>query len=51
MSRVKIVGYPGTFVQLKAFSDLSLFGLKPIAVDGVEVIPRHVFHARFEPLA
>src|SRR4030067_3605818 len=47
--QIKIVRWPGTFAQLKAFSDLGLFDLKPVNVDGVEVIPRHVFHALFEP--
>jgi len=47
--QLKIVRYPGTFAQLKAFSDLGLFDLKPINVDGCEVIPRRVFHALFEP--
>ena len=47
--QIKIVRHPGTFAQLKAFSDLGLFELKPVTVDGVGVIPRHVFHALFEP--
>jgi lysine 6-dehydrogenase len=46
---LKTVRYPGSFAQLKAFSDLGLFDLKPIRVDGADVIPRHVFHALFEP--
>jgi lysine 6-dehydrogenase len=47
--QLKIIRYPGTFAQLKAFSDLGLFDLKPIKVDGVDVIPRHAFHTLFEP--
>ncbi len=47
--QLKIIRYPGTFAQMKAFSDLGLFGLEPIKVDGVDVSPRHVFQALFEP--
>jgi lysine 6-dehydrogenase len=47
--QLKIVRYPGTFVQLKAFSDLGLFNLDPVRVDGHDVIPRQMFHALFEP--
>ncbi len=47
--QLKVLRYPGTFAQLKAFSDLGLFDLKPVPVDGTEVVPRHVFHALFEP--
>lgn len=47
--QIKTLRYPGSFGQLKAFSDLGLFELTPIQVDGVDVIPRHVFHALFEP--
>lgn len=46
---LKVLRYPGNFAQLKAFSDLGLFDLKPVKVDGKEVVPRHVFHALFEP--
>jgi len=46
---LKILRYPGTFAQLKAFSDLGLFELAPVEVDGHPVIPRHVFHKLFEP--
>jgi len=45
----KTLRYPGHWAQMKAFHDLGLFDLKPILVDGKEVIPRHVFHALFEP--
>jgi lysine 6-dehydrogenase len=47
--QLKILRYPGTFAQLKAFSDLGLFELQTIQVDGKPVVPRHVFHALFEP--
>lgn len=47
--QLKVLRYPGTFAQLKAFSDLGLFETKPLVVDGREVIPRHVFHSLFEP--
>jgi lysine 6-dehydrogenase len=47
--QLKILRYPGTFAQLKAFSDLGLFGLEPVQVDGKPVVPRHVFHVLFEP--
>lgn len=47
--QLKVLRYPGTFAQLKAFSDLGLFNLKAVRVDGSEVVPRHVFHALFEP--
>jgi lysine 6-dehydrogenase len=47
--QLKVLRYPGNFAQLKAFSDLGLFDLKPVNVDGSSVVPRHVFHALFEP--
>jgi len=47
--QLKVLRYPGTFAQLKAFSDLGLFELKPIRVHGSEVVPRQVFHALYEP--
>jgi lysine 6-dehydrogenase len=47
--QLKIFRYPGTFAQLKAFSDLGLYELDSIEVDGHPVIPRHVFHALYEP--
>jgi lysine 6-dehydrogenase len=43
--------YPGHFAQLRAFYDLGLWELNPVQVNGVEVVPREVFHALFEPLA
>jgi len=47
--QLKVLRYPGTFAQLKTFSDLGLFDPKPIRIDGAEVAPRKVFHALFEP--
>jgi lysine 6-dehydrogenase len=47
--QLKVLRYPGTFAQLKAFSDLGLFELKPAVIDGAEVVPRKLFHALFEP--
>ena len=45
----KTLRYPGHWTQMRAFQDLGLFGLDPVQVDGRKVIPRHVFHALFEP--
>jgi lysine 6-dehydrogenase len=36
-------------VQLKAFSDLGMFELKPVQIDGREVVPRDLFNHLFEP--
>jgi len=47
--QLKVLRYPGTFAQLKAFSDLGLFDLKPVRVDGKEVVPRQLFNLLFEP--
>jgi len=47
--QLKILRYPGTFAQLKAFSDLGLYELDPVQVEGKPVIPRQVFHALYEP--
>jgi lysine 6-dehydrogenase len=46
---LKVLRYAGNFAQLKAFSDLGLFELRPVKVDGLDVIPRHLFHTLFEP--
>ena len=43
------VRYPGHFAQLRAYYDLGLWDLNPIRVSEVEVVPRDVFHALFEP--
>jgi lysine 6-dehydrogenase len=45
----KTLRHPGHFVQLRSFYDLGLWDLKPIPVGGVDVVPRDVFHALFEP--
>lgn len=47
--QLKVLRYPGTFAQLKAYSDLGLYDFKPIKVDGVDVIPRRVFHTLYGP--
>jgi len=47
--QLKVLRYPGTYAQLKAFSDLGLFDPKPVKVDGQQVIPRHMFQVLFEP--
>jgi len=41
--------HPGHFAQLRTFYDLGLWDLTPIRVGEVEVVPRDVFHALFEP--
>jgi lysine 6-dehydrogenase len=41
--------YPGHYAQLRAFYDLGLWDLEPVPVGGVEVVPRDLFHALFEP--
>ena len=45
----KTLRYPGHWTQMQAYENLGLFSLAPVAVDGKKVIPRHVFHALFEP--
>ncbi len=45
----KTLRYPGHFGQLRAFYDLGLWELEPIQVGEVEVVPRDLFHALFEP--
>jgi lysine 6-dehydrogenase len=47
--QLKVLRYPGTFAQLKAYSDLGLYDNKPINVDGASVIPRRVFHELYGP--
>ena len=47
--QLKVLRYPGTFAQLKAFNDLGLFDPNPIQVNGFKVAPREVFQALFEP--
>jgi len=41
--------YPGSLAHLRAFYDLGLWDLEPVQVGEVEVVPRDVFHALFEP--
>ncbi len=45
----KTLRYLGNFAQLRAFYDLGLWDLKPVRAGGVEVVPRDIFHALFEP--
>jgi lysine 6-dehydrogenase len=45
----KTLRHPGHLAQLRAFYDLGLWDLKPVRARGVEVVPRDVFHALFEP--
>jgi len=45
----KTLRYPGHFAQLRAFCDLGLWELTPLQVGDLEVVPREVFHALFEP--
>ncbi len=45
----KTLRYPGHWTQMQAYQDLGLFSLAPVRVDRKQVIPRHVFHALFEP--
>jgi len=47
--QLKILRYPGSFVQLKAFSDLGLFSPEPVDVNGTQVVPRQLFNHLFEP--
>ena len=45
----KTLRYPGHVAQFKAFSDLGLLGLDPIAVDGRQIVPRDVLHTLLAP--
>lgn len=45
----KTLRYPGHVAQFKAFADLGLLGLEPIAVGARPVVPRDVFHALLAP--
>jgi lysine 6-dehydrogenase len=45
----KTLRYPGHVAQFKAFADLGLLGLEPIAVAGGQVVPRDVLHALLAP--
>ncbi|MER2598967.1 MAG: saccharopine dehydrogenase C-terminal domain-containing protein [Caldilineales bacterium] len=46
---LKVCRYPGTFAQLKAFSDLGLFDPQPVDVRGVSIRPRDLFQVLYEP--
>ncbi|MFZ2488153.1 MAG: saccharopine dehydrogenase C-terminal domain-containing protein [Anaerolineae bacterium] len=46
---LKVCRYPGTFAQLKAFSDLGLFSPQPVDVRGSAIRPRDLFQVLFEP--
>jgi len=45
----KTLRHPGHFAQLRAFHDLGLWDLTSVKVGELEVVPRDVFHALFEP--
>jgi lysine 6-dehydrogenase len=45
----KVLRYPGHAAQFRAFRDLGLFGETSVEIEGVEVVPRGVFHALMEP--
>lgn len=45
----KTLRYPGHWAQMIAFNELGLFELDPVDVDGTKLIPRHLFHALYEP--
>ena len=46
---LKVCRYPGTFAQLKAFSDLGLFSPEPVQVGQASIRPRDLFQALYEP--
>lgn len=45
----KTLRWPGHFSQLRAYYDLGLWDTRPVRVGDVQVVPREVFHALFEP--
>jgi lysine 6-dehydrogenase len=45
----KTLRHPGNFAQLRAFYDLGLWDLRPVRAGGLDLVPRDVFHALFEP--
>lgn len=45
----KTLRYPGHWEKFKAFSQLGLFDLEPINVDGKEIVPRDFYHTLLEP--
>jgi len=46
---LKVCRYPGTYAQLKAFSDLGLFSPEPVQVGQASIRPRDLFQALYEP--
>ncbi len=46
---LKVCRYPGTFAQLKAFSDLGLFDPQLVQVGQASIRPRDLFQALYEP--
>ncbi len=46
---LKVCRYPGTFAQLKAFSDLGLFDPEAVQVGPASIRPRDLFQALYEP--
>lgn len=45
----KTLRYPGHHAQLKVIHQLGLLDLRPVPVDGQNVVPRHVLHALWDP--
>ncbi len=45
----KTLRYPGHWDRIAVLRDLGLFRQEPVMVDGHRTIPRHLFHALFEP--
>ncbi len=45
----KTLRYPGHAAQFAAFRDAGLFSQDPVSVDGVDVVPRRMFHTLIEP--
>jgi lysine 6-dehydrogenase len=45
----KTLRYPGHCARFKAYEELGLLGLDPVAVAGSPVVPREVLHALLEP--
>jgi len=45
----KTLRWKGHFEQWKAVIDMGLLDLEPVTVNGVEIVPRDVFHACVEP--
>lgn len=46
----KTLRYPGHFAAMKGFSDLGLFSLDPIEVEGARIVPRKLFIELLTPL-